>query len=222
MPVIDLDFTDAPPSEGGGLSDRVPEGDYRLRITKIESRNTSTGKPMMSASFVIADGQQVGKRLVDQFVLPRPRTDDSKVGLQRFHMLLVAAGMKQQAGRAKINTDNLVNKVVEATVEDRILQASNDGRYPERTISSPVVYRRRQPATGAQANAERQQSLRPVGDADNMDVAEPEEVVMEDIAPPANAARAAAARRAPAAQASPSLPPVAEASDDLEALFESL
>lgn len=91
---IDLDFTDAPPSSGGGgMSDHVKPGRYTFKIAEADTSTTKTGKPMVTVCFLVDDGGEFhGRKVYERFVIRRPGTDDTAVGLQRFHGLLVALG----------------------------------------------------------------------------------------------------------------------------------
>lgn len=139
--LIELDFHDAPPAQGDEGSDRIPVGRYALRVDRATKRTTTTGKPMITAFFKVAQGEHAGSRLRDQFVIPASPSDN-KYGLQRFHALLVAINPQigQQIAEKKVNfnLDLLKDKLVGADVVDNIIPAN--GNYSEKTVSQPSIY----------------------------------------------------------------------------------
>lgn len=155
--IITLDLRDAPPAQGGGL-DYVPPGTYRLRVDSTVYGNAKTsGRPMITISFRIAEGPHQGGRLNDRFTLPT-NDKDSKFGLQRFHAFLLALGAKVSQTAFKLDLDSLENKLVTAEVVDNKMPAStsDDGRsFSERTVSRVAEYviPTRAPATPAPAPA---------------------------------------------------------------------
>lgn len=135
--VITLDFKDAPPAQGGGgLGDHVTPGGYLLTIGKLSQSNTTTGKEMVNAEYRTAEN----KRITENFVLPRPGTNDSKFPLQRFHALLVSIGMAEQSGQASLDLDKMSGRQFIGDVVDDIIPASADGKYGERLTSKPNGY----------------------------------------------------------------------------------
>ena len=51
---------------GGGGGARVPEDDYRARVTGVKAgESKSSGNPMLTWEFTIVKGKQKGKKLKD-------------------------------------------------------------------------------------------------------------------------------------------------------------
>lgn len=138
--IIQLDFKNAPPSQGGGgISDHIPPGRYKLEVAGIDKTTTKTDKPMIVVEFAVAEGEQYAyRRMIERYVIARPKTDDTKIGLQRFHALLVCLGFKEQAGKKSINLANLIGKVCYADVDDEELPETED--YDARLISRPFRF----------------------------------------------------------------------------------
>lgn len=139
---ITLDFTDAPPVQGGGRTDYIPPAQYMLQIDKAEKVKTKDGsKDMIVVSLSVAGGDYKGKRLIDRFTLPRAGSEDSKLGLQRFHSILLAVSGKDLTGKkTELNLDSLVGKKMLSEIADDEQPASEDGKYKARTTSKPVAY----------------------------------------------------------------------------------
>jgi ribosomal protein L12E/L44/L45/RPP1/RPP2 len=140
--MLSLDFRKDPPSLGGGGTDRIPAGVYRLKITGVSdpSNKSSTGKPMPVIRFSVVGPNEIGKRIQDNFVFPVPGSEDSAFGMQRFGGMLQAAGVDVPTDRGfKIDLDRLIGKELWAEVGDNTLPANN-GRA-ERTISRVVEYK---------------------------------------------------------------------------------
>lgn len=135
--IVELDFTNAPPAQGGPLADRIPPGFYALRIEKAEKTQASTGRSMIVTTLRVATGEMVNKRLVERFVLPTG-ADDSRFGLQRFHQLLVSLGFKEQSARVKLDLTKLQGRNCVAEVDDEEVPAS--GQWPARIQSRPMAY----------------------------------------------------------------------------------
>lgn len=140
MADIVINFGDSPPAQGRGSFDHIPAGTYILDIVKGTQGTTSTEKPMVDVSFVVAEGDSKGRRVRSMFVIPRGGTDDSNFGIQRLNALLVACGLKAQSKTVKASKllKAIEKKKVVAMVEDRILPAQ--GNRSETTISDPVEF----------------------------------------------------------------------------------
>lgn len=137
--LLTLNFKGAPPTQGGG-TDIVPADKYRLVVAKTSDpgNNSSTGKPMVVINFKIARGDQKGKRLRDQFVLPH-EDGAQMVGLQRLHACLLALGVKVPADKKfKIDMDSLVGRQCDADVVDGELPAQ--GGRAARKVSQIETY----------------------------------------------------------------------------------
>lgn len=144
--VIELDFTDVEPAQLSGGQIRIAPGTYRL-ATSLDSVKSSTNKPMVKGTFTITAGTEKGKKLFENFVLPRPGTDDSKFGQQRLLALMLAVGSHKPAGKVKMDLEKFEGKEVLGEVGDE-LQAARDN-YPERTISRILQFH---PLAAAQVN----------------------------------------------------------------------
>lgn len=136
---IIIDFNNAPPSAGGGRFDRVPQGTYMVRPTKMEEAQTSNDNPSIIATISITRGPHKGKKVREQFVLPRNKSD-AQFGAMRLHGLMVACGLKRQDKKvaAKKVIQSLLKKgeaVAEIVDED---WTTNDGAT--RTSSKVASY----------------------------------------------------------------------------------
>lgn len=138
---FELDFGGAPPAQGGLRGDHILAGVYRLVVDKGEKLTSKKdGKPMARISWKVDGGEFAGKRLLEYFVFPRPGTEDSIFGLQRFHAALIALGFKQQTKKITLPLSKLVGKTCVAEVEDEEQAATE--QYPARVTSRPMAYYR--------------------------------------------------------------------------------
>lgn len=212
--IIELDFTGAPPSEGPSFGDHIPPGVYDLKVAKMEQVTSKADKPMISATFRVVGGQETGKKLTDLFVLPRT-SDESKVGLQRFHMLLVAVGGKQISGKAKLDLAALVGRGLKAIVEDNVMPAKDN--YPERVTSRPGTYLKREAVATSAAPTAPVPAPAPTAPKP-APVAAPAPVAQAPAPAPAAPVEEAAPWEAPAA-AEPATSVADNIANDLDALF---
>lgn len=137
--VLKLDFSGAPPAQGSIVS-HIPPGQYPLRVMGAEQKKSQAGKPYVQVDFAVADGEHRGTRLRDQFVFQK-EPSDSNFGLRRFHAFLLALKFQVNAsGQTTLNLAALTNKLTLADVVDDEQPASQDGKYPARTISRPNAY----------------------------------------------------------------------------------
>lgn len=90
---------------------RVPEGRYKVRITDVDTSDSSTGNKMINVNFEIIEGKYQGSTLVDRYV----QTD--KV-LFRTVGLLQAIGMNTPKKRLGVKASQLINRVLFVDVED--------------------------------------------------------------------------------------------------------
>lgn len=197
--VIDLDFREAPPVQGGGTS-KIPPGRYLLQVTDVKSTTASTGAKMVTVTFSVANGPHQYARLQDRFVFPKSATD-SKFGLSRFHAFLLAIGVIVKNAKFNFDLDLLKNRYVYADVIDEERQASEDGKYPARTVSSPQAYYNRKETDEAAKN----EGTQPL----TTEAAAPTAAPAAAPAPAPQAAPAPAAVAAPPAAAAPPPPPPA-------------
>lgn len=125
---IDLDFTGAPPAQGGTGSDRIPAGQYLLAVKETRTQATSSGNNMLVLVFRVLKGQEQNKQIVERFTLD----GDSKFPLQRLHAMLLAFDLKVPA-KFTLDFDRLIGKPILADVSDNEIPAN--GQYPARTVS---------------------------------------------------------------------------------------
>lgn len=168
MAIIKVNFKGAPPSQGT-IADRIPDGDYRFEVVKMVNGKAQSGKEMITASYAVARGDQKGKRIVDRFAFPDAK-DDSMFGLQRFHAMLLACGIKVPADKAfNLDLDKVVGKAFDANVGEGEMPPRN-GRPAIKTTQ----IREYKIPTGAA------RSVRPPDDEDEEDEDEPEDEEDED------------------------------------------
>lgn len=130
-----LDFTDAPPAQGGGGFDHVPPGRYAIKLTQIsEERAKSSNRKMIVARWEVATGDQTGKSLSDRFVVE----GDAKFGRQRLHACLLALTLPVAQKKIKIDLDTLSGRSCVALVVDEEIPASEN--YPSRMGSRIQAY----------------------------------------------------------------------------------
>lgn len=133
MAIIEVDFTGAPPQQGGG-QDYIAPGRYQLKVIKAEPADAaSSGRKMVVVNFEIASGEKRGSRITERFVLGQ----ENKRGEKKFHAFMLAIGVVPPA-RARFDGEMLTGKMVLADIHDR-LQAAQ-GQYPERTVSEVDRY----------------------------------------------------------------------------------
>jgi hypothetical protein len=210
--VIQLDFSSAPPAQGGVRTDIIPEGGYPLRVTKLEKAQASTGKPMVRAHLEVAKGEYIGKSLQRLFVL-QAGPDDSNFGLQQLHAFFVACGLQPQTGQANIDLDAFVGRAVWADVADDYIPTKSG----DRKISSPYAFYRLD-SEEARSGAAKMQRV--ANGATEQPAPAPVQATMPEAAPiaapvAASEAAEAAAPIAAAVEEAASVNP-----DDLDSLFE--
>lgn len=136
--LVTFDFTDAPPAVGGGSSDHIPPGEYKLKVEKVEDGTSSNGKRMVTASFRVAAGDFEGKRLVERFVL-QSEQGKTAFGLQRLHAFLLSLNLPVQQKATKLDLDKLEGLTFVADVYDDEQPARDN--YQARTVSKVGVFR---------------------------------------------------------------------------------
>lgn len=130
------DFTDTPPEQGGPRSDRIPPGRYVLRVTDCKDGTTRAGdKQMVTTWFEVAQGDMIGKRLVDRFVRTNP---PNNFGWKRLHAFLLALNLPVQQKQVKVDLDRFTGMIVECDVQDEEQAATEE--YPARINSVPRAY----------------------------------------------------------------------------------
>lgn len=100
---------------GGGL--RVPEGDYRMTISKIEQTETKDDqRSMLVLHYKFMEGKFKGKTIPDRIVLVG--NDEKKDTLWKMRQLLEALG-KDVPGKAfSLDLDKLIGGEVAVTIID--------------------------------------------------------------------------------------------------------
>lgn len=137
-----FDFSGAPPAQGKAGGDRIAPGTYLLGVASLDKTPAKSGRPMVTATLAVQnEGLAIGKKLVERFAFPKPDSDDSVYGLQRWHAFLVACGMKERKGKLTLDLDTIVGKEIVAEVDDEVVPA-NDG-YPETIRSRPLAFYRK-------------------------------------------------------------------------------
>lgn len=144
---ITLDFSNAPPAQPGQGFARIPEGQYPLRVSKLEGTQAASGRPMVRGSLTVTSGEMSGKTIGVQFTLPKD-ADDSIFGLQQLHQFLVALGMKPQDKNVTLDLEKFVKRELVADVQDDTIPAR--GQYSERIVSKPIAF---YPKKGAAAKS---------------------------------------------------------------------
>lgn len=124
-PVININLDDV--AEGGFL---VPSGKYDAKVTKIESKTSQSGNPMLEWTWTIVSGDHKGKELRSWTNLPVKGTPiDQQKALFRLKNHLQAFGMD---GTIKgLNTEMLVGKVATLTVAVRTFKNRDSGEDME-------------------------------------------------------------------------------------------
>lgn len=134
---ITLDFSNAAPAQPGQGFARIPEGQYPLRVSKLEGTQAASGRPMVRGSLTVTSGEMSGKTIGVQFTLPKD-ADDSIFGLQQLHQFFVALGMKQQNKAVTLDLEQFVKRELVADVQDDVIPAK--GQYSERLVSKPIAF----------------------------------------------------------------------------------
>lgn len=183
MATVSFDFTDAPPAQGGGGADKIPPGNYRVKVTKFTDGQSGNGNHMISANYEVTEGGQQGKRLMDNFVLLAD--PEKNFGLRRIHQCFLALGVNVQP-KIRLDLDKLTGRTCIVRVVDDTLPAKGD--YDERAISKIVEYH---PSSAQTVTAPAVQQA-PVPAQPAQPVPEPEPVVVAVGAPAAVAATPAA------------------------------
>lgn len=174
-----LDFSDAPPAQGGGGFDHVPPGRYAVQLTRIsEERAKSSNRKMIVAQWEVVQGEQTGKSLSDRFVIE----GDAKFGRQRLHACLLALMLPVQQKKIKIDLDTLGGRTCTALVIDEEIPASEN--YPSRMGSRIQAYFPIESPNGAAPKATAPKAAAPKAAAPAAPASEPEESVeeVEDVA----------------------------------------
>lgn len=135
---VTVDFTGAPPAQGGGRADHIPPGRYPFRITRVEDTKSRQGNRMWVVTGRVHEQHptEANKRLLDHLALES--ASGSKFGLQRAHAFLVALGSPPGERSVTIDLDNLNNVACYVDVVDEIMEATD--QYDARVTSRIVAY----------------------------------------------------------------------------------
>jgi hypothetical protein len=102
---------------GSGGSVRVPEGDYKVKIAKIEQTETKDDqRSMLVLHYKIVEGKHKGKVIKDRIVLVG--NDEKKDTLWKLSQVLEALEKKVPDKAFRLNIDGLIDGVVAATISD--------------------------------------------------------------------------------------------------------
>lgn len=93
------------------VGSRVEPGRYRVQIEDIENTRSNAGNPMMNIQFRVMGGEFDGQTIVD-------RLAQTEKAMFRTVGFLQALGVPTPKKKLKLNTQNLVGKVMEIDVED--------------------------------------------------------------------------------------------------------
>lgn len=166
-----IDFSDVPEEGGGGRADRVPAGDYVVKIIEVEKRwkdNDKSNVPFYQWGLQIVKGEYKGKKL-------RFTTSLKREALFNLRNLILAATGKNVAGK-KLGFDpqKLIGKVVAVSVED---DERTDRKDPSKTrvFSSVVDVRSKDQPTEVEEEEETEDEEEESSDSDN------EEEELEDV-----------------------------------------
>lgn len=105
---IQVDFTNV--EEGGGRV-RLPEGDYPVKVVKVEKGESQSGNPKVVLTYKITSGKGKDKQLKDHLAL-------TPKALWKLRNVLVAMGMNVPKKVVNLNITNLVGKELGITLED--------------------------------------------------------------------------------------------------------
>lgn len=106
---IKIDFSKE--EEGGGGRVRLPEGDYRVKITGVKPETSQAGNPMLVWTLQITEGKYKGKKLTD-------RTALTPKALWRVRALLEALGISPPKKLVSLDPAKLIGKELGVTLTD--------------------------------------------------------------------------------------------------------
>jgi len=127
MTEIILDFTDAPPKQGAGIT-LIPPGPYAMVVTPSRADRSARGNDEVVVDLEISEGPYVGETFTDFFAPVPPKEGESKVGLQRFHAFLLACRF-QPPVRTRFTVESLKGRHCIANVYTTQLRTSE--QYPD-------------------------------------------------------------------------------------------
>lgn len=131
---IELDFTGAPPEQGGGR-DYFPPGKYAAYCRKCEAKSSKAGRPMIEVVMEVGAGDHKGKSVTDYFIINDP---EKKFGMKRLHAFFLAFGLPIAEKKLKLDLDVVINKPCMIEVADEKQEATD--QYQERINTKIRAY----------------------------------------------------------------------------------
>ncbi len=117
---IEVDFSGV--DSGGGR--KVPDGEYLLKVAEVESKESSSGNPMLVFKYKVANGPFSGATIWDNVSL-------TPQALWRFRTLLECFGMNPGDGKFKVDPDKYIGKTVFVQVANETYQGKEKPRISE-------------------------------------------------------------------------------------------
>lgn len=108
--VVEIDFGHED-AKGGGGRVRLPEGEYKARISGVKQEEAQSGNQMLVWTLQITEGKHKGKKIIDRTVLV-PKA------LFRLRMLLEACGKTVPEKAIKLKYRDYVGEDVGIVLED--------------------------------------------------------------------------------------------------------
>ena len=121
-------------AEAGGVGEPVPEGPYRVEITKAEAKNASTGKQMIVVTMKILEGPYAGRPLWNNFVI----TNDNPNALAWFFKHMAALGFNKDFFALNPSLETLATQMVgrRAMVQAGVRNWNNEVRNEIKSFSA--------------------------------------------------------------------------------------
>lgn len=115
---------------GGGTSDHVPQGRYVLKIKEFEDTKSRSDRPMWRVTAEIAQGDYIGKRIVEHFV------KDQDFAQSRLRALLACLANKDVPNRIEVDLDALIGREFVADLVDD--QPKPTEQFPNPQLQSKI------------------------------------------------------------------------------------
>jgi hypothetical protein len=148
---FDYDLTDAPDVLN---FQTVPPGSYRCEIYEADNGEAKNGKPMLTLTWMILEGEYKNTAITERFVIDRAGNETAlKINLGRMKRMVLATG----AG-LKFNVVQLPGKRAELRITTR---THEDKVYNDVADHKPYVVKRAPGPQAQAAPAERQRPLPP-------------------------------------------------------------
>lgn len=134
--ILEIDFTGAPPAQGGGGSDYIKPGTYVMVVNSAKKTTSKgSGRPQAIVDLrVHNEGQFQGKKILDYFLLDRGEGEYGAFGLQRFHAFLVAVGYTIGERKVQLDLEQLAGRPVVVQIDDDTLPPNE--KFPDGKIIS--------------------------------------------------------------------------------------